>query len=162
MSRGERVVLAVKHGVLAVFFAGFVMLGGFGLEGIQYNPRITQPGPLSSSDSMLAKGVGIDRAAERIEACFQQLRSDRPVVVLLRKNSMTSAMFGQFASVLGWPRQVWFTEFSQTDADGGFTQALARDPEGLFFAGMPAAAGLGKTEELGGEIVFVRREAAAP
>jgi hypothetical protein len=68
-------------------------------------------------------------------------------------------MCGQITSVLGWPRQVWLAPVAESDAGEVVLKALAHNPEAFFFAGVVPPPGVGTATEVGGGVVFVRREA---
>ena len=142
----------------AVFFSGFVALGSWGLRAVQYNPRLTELGPFSSMDSDLASSARLARGSAQLGACFKLLRTERPVSVVFRGDSSADEMVGQITSVLGWPRQVWLVPVSKENVGAVVDKALKRDPEGIFFVGVPPLSSLGTAIEVGGGIVFVRRE----
>ena len=154
--------MLIKRAALVVFFTCFVAAGSWGLQSIRYNLRVTQPGALSSTDSQLAKALGISGGSAKVQACLGELRTERRVMVWMRKSSPAAALFGQAASVLGWPKKVWLFEVPDESAGGVLNEALAREPEALFCAGVPPPASFGHAIELGGGVVFVRSEATAP
>jgi hypothetical protein len=154
--------LLLVNAAFAAFFGGFVALGAMGLRGVQFHPPLTEAGALSSIDTDLASSAGLRRGSAKLEACLNLLRAERPVVVLFRGDSSAALKVAQIISVLGWPRQVWLVDVLGGNVNAALDGALKRDPEGIFFVDVRPSPGLGTTIEVGGNIVFVRREGQIP
>ena len=113
-------------------------------------------------DSAIASAIGVTRGSERLAACLKTLRTERSVVVFYRTDSRAGVLVAQITGVLSWPRQAWLIALPAESADGRVGEAIARDPAGLFFIGVSPLSGLGRPVEVGGGILFVRREEESP
>jgi hypothetical protein len=149
----------LERGVLAIFFGAFVTFGLLGVRNVPFHPHVTQPGAFSSMDSDLAIALGVERGSARVLTSLKSLEADRPLIVFY--SGEPSAKVAQIISVLAWPRPAWLMELPLENADEVLAEALARNPKGIFFAGVLTVPGLGNETGIGHGLTLVTREELA-